>query len=289
MGIKADLTVQVGLWQGLAQSVGSLLGIEVDVDHSMDGQYMAHLFTRFSSAIDSMRKLASAAADISYHTAGEIDSMRRTSPLEAGPPVESAGGTYRSQSHTAIVRADQEQPQDDGDLGDTDLELLREENGNLRLSLQEKMDALSQAHLVLNRITAAAGIDRWTPDGQQVVDKVNKLQGNAKPAKPSYYLPSSLVAQAKQSLVHLRNARALGTIGAEGVVSAIDSAIILLTAGLDSGHDAVNQDMASRVNKARPFLAAAILIVRELESEGAADIGTLRRHVADAITSLEGL
>lgn len=45
----------------------------------------------------------------------------------------------------------------------------------LRASLADRSDALSTAHAVLNRITAAAGVDRWTPDGHQIVDKLNKL------------------------------------------------------------------------------------------------------------------
>lgn len=84
----------------------------------------------------------------------------------------------------ALVRREQEQPHDDEDpqSEDANVDMLREENGNLRASLTEKSDALAAAVNVLNRITAAAGIDRWTPDGQQIVDKFNKLIAGARKA-----------------------------------------------------------------------------------------------------------
>lgn len=290
---KADkLAVQLSLWQEIIRSVGEKLGIEVDFEHPGRGLNGTPLLTQFSMAIEKLSAVPAQVVADHIELAKQVQAMK--GQLADG---EASGGTIQPQEQpagngTSIV-PNRRDPLEDEDAVATyeavgnELDMLREENGNLRLSLQEKTAALSDAHLVLNRITGASGLDRWTPDGQQVVDKINQLQQRAKtPARMSIWLAT----KARESLINLRRARELTASGLveDGIASSIDTAIMLLTSGLEdtSATDALK--VGVRVERARLFMQASKIIVRDLESEGV-DVGTLPAHVRDAIISLEGL
>lgn len=156
----ADAQLELAMAKALIRASGLLLGIEVSPG-LIDADRMADLFGRFSTAIDSLRRIA--AADDPYEpptaAAQLADEIRRgvakfVSPAPSGEPT--------------VHDPDLEDPDLDPGLSDDDSSYLR---GALALETA----ALLAARDALNRITAAVGLDRWTPDGQPVVDRINRL------------------------------------------------------------------------------------------------------------------
>jgi hypothetical protein len=180
MGNKSDkLRNELALALWVIRAIERSLGIpNTDSNVELDAGIANRIVARVTGEIDKLR-----AEDDPTSIARLPQEQHREDDDEAVDPQDPDGyGDPAEVMERSRVRAEMEQHREDDDTRSADfsdesndLDMLRTENGNLRATLSEKSEGLTRALDALNRITAAAGIDRWTPDGQQVVDKLTTL------------------------------------------------------------------------------------------------------------------